>query len=270
MFQKMIVVASAVAALSMFDVRSSHAAVLASQGFEAAPAANNWAYTLTGTGGVISNNKGPTDSPETNIRVVEGDQSFQRIIPTTGSNTASTLSFVPIATSAGGGNSVSIRLGSHGVGTTSGNGMDAGDYVRVYITLDVPLATAAADVTYLATPDIAIEGNVNAGNARWTYNSGTGVATANITQDAADRTFITRQPGDVAATPQNNRTSDGYSTLVLNLPDTASTFAMKIVVFNNSATELFVMDNIQAVPEPTMLGLVALGGTIALKRRRRA
>lgn len=223
----------------------SNAAIVAQQGFEGA-IGDTWAYAITGTGGIVSSASPATDFPASS-RIRTGSNSFQHNAATLAT---SVLTFSPLAIADQDDTTVEIRLAA--ISTTSGNGLDNSDLVRVFIALD--------GGAFSATPDLVVEGF---GNARWSYSSGTGQAEVSVGTPATK--FQPPAGG--------NRTTDGYSLLLLNLPDSASSFAMKIESTTNSSGEVWAIDDISvtaiAVPEPTTLGILAVGGAALLARRSR-
>jgi len=118
--------------------------------------------------------------------------------------------------------SLNFKLQSLSVNST-GNGADAGDYVRVEISPD-------GGGTFYNT--LQINGN---SNARWSYTSGTGVASTAYDGDVTPASFA---PGGGGA-----RTTDGYSNVtVTNLPS-VNNLIVRISLVNNDANERWVIDN---------------------------
>ncbi|WP_428306745.1 PEP-CTERM sorting domain-containing protein [Lacipirellula sp.] len=228
---------------------SAHGAVIQSQGFEGTPT-QGWGYALTGTGGSVSNESLAADTPASS-RVRSGSYSFQHSA-TAASVQASTLTFDSVSLTDYEDVAVELRLAS--ISKTSGNGNDNADLVQVFVALD--------GAAFSATPDLTVEGNAN---ARWSFTSGTGVA--EVTVGTPVPKF---QPAGGAS-----RTTDGYSKLLLNIPDSAASFTLKVVGTNNATGEIWAIDDVsvsgtlKTVPEPASLGLLMLGGVATVVIRRR-
>lgn len=213
----------------------ARAAVIAQQGFEGD---GTWNYAITGNGGSIGGAGLASDFPA-NSRVRTGAASFQS---TTGT---SVLTFNSLAVSGGEGAVVDLRLAA--ISLTSGNGVDAPDLVNVFIALN--------GAAFSTTPDLTVGGFAN---SRWSFTSGTGHAVANA-----------GTPATFAPTAGGDQTTRGYSWLTLTLPASATSFAMK-VESSSSAGEIWAIDDVAVTtPEPASLGAVAIGGVLAMARRRR-
>jgi hypothetical protein len=118
--------------------------------------------------------------------------------------------------------SLNFKLQSLSVNST-GNGADAAEYVRVEVSPD-------GGGTFYNT--IEIYGNLN---ARWSYTSGTGLASTAYDGDATPANFV---PGGGGA-----RTTDGYSNVtVTNLPSVTN-LIIRVSLVNNDANERWVIDN---------------------------
>ena len=191
----------------------SGAATVAFQGFEGT-AADTMTFTATNSVaglGAVSTANPTTDTPASG-RVRTGAASFQVNDPTntTGAEPTSTLTFAPVTLTGTTPDQVAVHVAA--ISTTSGNGMDTGDYVDVFVALD--------GAAFSATPDLTLIGN---SNAHWSFTSGT--ATAEVAA-GADQTF---QPAGGGA-----RTTDGYSTLLVDLPASATSVAVQVVAADNS------------------------------------
>ncbi len=117
---------------------------------------------------------------------------------------------------------VSMRLAAFSVGQ-SDRGVDVEDSVSVSISLN-------GGSTY--SNELTIDGN---NNAYWAY-SATGVASVTYDGNNSPTTF--------APTGGGSRTSDGYSTLNINIPDTASQVRIRVRIENSSGSEAWVVDDI--------------------------
>lgn len=221
------------------------AAVISAQGFEATPS-DGWSYAITGSGGAVSTDNPATDTPASS-RVLSGVASFQHTTAVNGSTTPSLLIFSAVDVSDFMDTSIEIRLAA--ISSTGGNGLDGPDNVQVFVALN--------GNAFSATPDLTITG---AANARWTY--------------AAPRVAETTVGTPLSFT---GTSANGIGTLNLILPDGTTSAALQIVSTNDSnaptgSKEIWAMDDISIngtpVPEPTMLGVLALGGTALLARRR--
>lgn len=120
------------------------------------------------------------------------------------------------------GKTANFNLAAFSIGNT-GNGLDGTDTVIISISLD-------GGTTY--SDEIEIDGN---SNAYWAY-SATGVASS--TYDGNNTTTV------FAPATGGSRTTDGYSTISLNLPDSATQVRIKITMFNNSNNEGWVVDDL--------------------------
>lgn len=142
-------------------------------------------------------------------------------------NTTSTLTFANV-TGLGSYTSkyIEFRLASWSL-TTSGNGADATDLVNLEVSFD-------NGSTY--SNEIQVAGN---SNAYWHYSTGTGSATATYDGNNAPSVF---SPGGGGA-----RTTDGYSTVHLNLPAGCTQVRIRISAINNAVNERWTVDDIKLV-----------------------
>ncbi|WP_264522310.1 G8 domain-containing protein [Flavobacterium sp. N1994] len=120
------------------------------------------------------------------------------------------------------GKTANFSLASFSVGATN-NGADGPDKVTISVSLD-------GGTTY--SDEIEIDGNTN---AYWAY-SATGVASSTYDGDNTTTVFAPAAGG--------SRTTDGYSTISINLPDSATQVRIKVTMLNNSANEGWVIDDI--------------------------
>jgi hypothetical protein len=130
-----------------------------------------------------------------------------------------------------------FRLASWSIGST-GNGADAGDIATVAISTD-------AGVTW--SNELRVLGN---GNAYWHYSTGTG--TASVIYDGNNTTT------DFAPTAGGARTTDGYSTVKINLPDAGTQAQIRITLLNNATGERWTIDDVK------LIGTLASTPTITL------
>jgi len=117
-----------------------------------------------------------------------------------------------------------FRLASWSLASTT-NGADGADIVTVAISTD-------GGTSY--SNELTIAGN---SNAYWHYSTGTGVATVTYDGDNAPTAFA---PAGGA-----NRTTDGYSTVRINLPDPGTQARLRITLLNNAAAERWTVDDIK-------------------------
>jgi len=134
--------------------------------------------------------------------------------------------------------SLSIRLAAFSL-TNATNGMDASDNVQVFISTN----GGGAYTNYLQ-----VNGN---SNAYWAY-SATGLAT-------------TAYPTVTAFTPAGggSRTTDGYSTLTITSLPASGSLVVKIVALNNSANELWVLDDFKLLGTFSSCGNTISTGTLS-------
>jgi hypothetical protein len=191
--------------------------VVASNGFEGV---ESWNFTVTGSAGaaVVTNLTGPADFPA-NARIRTGAFSWQKSPASGTSFTTNQLTFDSIDVATFTNRQVVVRVSS--TSGTSGNGADDADYVHVYVALD----GAAFD----AVPDIRLHGN---NNARWSYT--------------ATNFILTYAGGSVSnRAPQGGLNTNNYSSLAVDLPNSATSVAVRIVALNNSTSEFWNIDDVE-------------------------
>ena len=195
---------NALASSQAFSVR--YLVAPASQGFE------NLATGLLLTQGSsnLNTDPGASDTPS-NQRIRTGSNGW------TLSNGSTTLEFEEVNVSPSDSTYVSFYLSS--TSATTGNGADAGDYIRLFVALD--------GAAYFTTADIDIAGN---SNARWGYSNDGLVAKKGT-------------PVSVAATPGTDNTPI-YSNIKLKIPTGHSSIKFKIEALNNSTSEFWNIDDI--------------------------
>ena len=177
----------------------------------------------SGTGAYYSGNSAAGDSPATTTFVSNGTHSFGK------SNGSVSVTTTNINTTALASPQLSFKVASFSI-TSTGNGADAGDIVTVEISAD-------GGNTYNST--VRVLGNTN---ARWSFTSGTGVASTAYDGDAT--------PVDFTPAGGGARTTDGYSTVtVTGLPSTTN-LRVRITLVNNAANERWLIDNFTISPAP--------------------
>ncbi|HMO05040.1 MAG TPA: Calx-beta domain-containing protein [Kiritimatiellia bacterium] len=179
------------------------------QGFENS-VADTWG--ISAGNAQSSTATGSADTPASQ-RIRTGARSWQNI---NGSNTLD-LANVSVL----GYNSMTATVHLSSTAGTSGNGAEVTDMVRVYVALN--------GAAFGATPDITVQGN---SNARWAYNA-SGVASTTA------GTPITVQPAG-----GGNRTTDGYATLQIAVPDGTTSIRLRVIANNNDGDERWNVDDI--------------------------
>lgn len=173
---------------------------------------DNWAITAGGAN--QSTALGAGDTPP-NERVLSTTQSWQVI------NGTVTLDLASISLVDWTGITLSARVSSPSPSTINGN--DGGDSVAFYVNLN--------GAGFPLDPDVRIAGT---SNARWGYSTGTGVVSTTA-----------GTPVNVQPAAGGNRTTDGYSTVNITIPDGTSTIALRVIARNNDVAEVWCIDNIQ-------------------------
>lgn len=197
--------------------------LLPAQSFAQAPVfvsdgLNNTATNVSVSGGAyFTGSSAGTDSPASAPLFSEGTHS--RGV----ANGSATITSNAIDTTSRFGSSVSFDLASFSIGS-SGNGADGGDTVSVAISPD-------NGVTYFNT--LVVAGN---NNARWSFTSGTGVASTAYDGDVT--------PAPFAPTGAGNRTTDGYSKVIITGLPQVSQLRFRITMLNDAANERWFVDNI--------------------------
>ncbi|GAB6279475.1 MAG: hypothetical protein STSR0006_14860 [Lentimicrobium sp.] len=132
-----------------------------------------------------------------------------------------------------------LRLASWSINSAT-NGADAADSVTVRISIN------GAGFS----KELLILGN---NNAWWHYSTGSGLA--ETTYDGNNSPLIKQPAGG------GGRTTDGYSTLKINLPDNCSEAKIQISLKNNSNNERWTIDDIKLVGTP--VGSYITTGTVS-------
>jgi len=192
------------------------------QGFEST--GNTMTYAASGGNtqtGTLQSGDGPASSPygynsETGYRINQGTATV------TFANVTGLASYTS--------KSVSLNLASFSLGSQT-NGADGTDNVTVAISLD-------GGTNY--SNELRISGN---SNAYWGYITGTGVATA--TYDGNNT------PTALAPGGGGTRTTDGYSRLVISLPDNSTQVRVRVTMLNDDANEVWAIDDVTLSGTPT-------------------
>ncbi len=192
------------------------ASAVALQDFESSPATPTATYSASG-GGTLSGSSGTGDRPASSPFYSEGAQAYEAL------NETATLTFDAIDTSALIDPTLSMRLASFSISST-GNGADVGDIVTVEISPN-------NGTTYYST--VRVLGNAN---AYWSYAGGTGVASTPYDGDTS--------PDDFQPAGGGNRTTDGYSTIIVSNLPAVSQLRIRVSMLNNSTSESWVMDDL--------------------------
>ena len=173
---------------------------------------DNWPITVGA--GNVSATVGAGDTPA-NQRVLSTSQSWQRI------NGTSTLELASTSLVDWSAITLSARLSSPSLSTINGN--DGADNVEFYVALN--------GGAFPVTPDVRVSGT---SNARWGYSTGTGVAST-----------VAGTPVAVAPAAGGNRTTDGYSTVNITIPNGTTSIALRVIAENNDPSEIWCLDNIR-------------------------
>lgn len=184
--------------------------VILTQDFESVPAVPT--YTINSTVGTsVATGVGsfPADP-----KYVSGTQGIE----SSNHPTDAEIVFDDVNTSSYADIEFSVRLASFS--GTSGNGHEGSDFVTIEVSEN--------GGTY--HPELRVTGF---NNARWSFTSGTGVATKDY---ATNLVTITPAGG-------GDRTTDGYSTLILTGLPAVTQLSIKIVIRNDSENEFWVLDD---------------------------
>ncbi|MGV3538494.1 MAG: endonuclease [Rufibacter sp.] len=157
-----------------------------------------------------------------NQRIKSGTKSLQLNPPTNAPVTAEVL-FEPITTNNY--KDLAVELFNSSISKTTGNGMDATDFIEVYVALN--------GAAFSATPEINITSGSNA-NIRYGMN-GTGV----IETTAGVPVAKIIEGSNIEVTGDN-----APSRLLVRIPDGTNSVQLKVVLKNNSANEVFNIDDV--------------------------
>ena len=188
-------------------------ATIYEQDFETSAATPELTYTNSST--TVSSGTGAFPSDNMFSGGTQGIQSS--------GGTGGIIEFATVDLSSYSNISFSVRLASFS--TTSGNGAEASDTAKLFISTD-------SGSTY--SEEITVTG-ASANNARWSFTSGTGNATS--TYDGNNTTTMYAPSGT------GDRTTDGYSTITLSGLPSSATLRVKIEIKNNSTSEIWVIDD---------------------------
>lgn len=195
---------------------------IAVQDFEDSPSTPTWGYAplppgAAVAGGTAYGKSGDNGTTTTSDKFI-GAKSLQV------SNASTEIMFDAVATSQLSDVSLSMRVGAFS--TTSANGMEADDSVRISISKD-------GGTTWME--EIAVSGWSL--QSKWSFTSGTGTGTTVYDNNGIVENHYRPLAGGYT-------TSDGYSTLqITNLPSVNS-LRVKITIENDSSGEIWAVDNI--------------------------
>lgn len=144
-------------------------------------------------------------------------------------NSTLVLTSANINTSSFASPSCSFRLASLSIGSTT-NGADVTDIVTVEVSPD-------GGNTYYSTARV-----LGFGNATWSFSTGSGVASTAYDGNAT--------PVDFQPVVGGARTTDGYSTITITGLPLSNNLRVRITLFNNAASERWVIDNFSVSPAP--------------------
>lgn len=179
-----------------------------------------WGYTNT-NGTTVTGSSATGDRPASSFVYTSATTAFATV------NTTSTLNFTNVSgLAAYTSKYIEFRLASWSIGST-GNGADLADVVNLDISFD-------GGATY--SNEIQITG-ASVSNAYWHYSTGTGLATAVYDGNNAPTTFAPSGTG--------NRTTDGFSTVHLDLPNSCTQVQVRIRSTNNAAAERWTIDDVK-------------------------
>lgn len=187
-------------------------ATLYQQDFETSAASPEYTYTSSSTSTATGNGNTPSDP-----KYVSGTQGIQV------NNGTGEIIFATVDVSENSNIEFSVRLASFS--GTAFNGAETSDYVTVFVSTD-------GGSSY--SEELTVTG-ASASNARWSFTSGTGEASAVYDGDNTTTTFAPAGGGA--------RTTDGYSTLKVTGLPSSSTLRIKLEIKNNSNNELWVLDD---------------------------
>jgi hypothetical protein len=197
--------------LTVYSVFSQ--TIIAVQDFETTPAAPEWSFTKTGTGGSVLNGLNPsTGRPANAPYYFEGSSGFGVINGTT------QINFDPINLLNYQNTYLNFKLASYST-TTNANGADAGDYISINFSTD--------GITYYE--ELKITGN---SNSCWNFSA---TDTAQVTYDGISSTIQASAGGLI---------TNGYSTVRIKLLPLVETLFIRIELKNNDLKEAWVIDKI--------------------------
>ena len=200
-------------------------------------------FTASGAGyAYYSGNSGTGDKPASSPFFTLGNSWGVR--STSSSISSGTLTSNNINTSLYSAVSVSLRLASFSIGSTT-NGADVADLVNVSISPD-------GGTNYYST--IRVLGRAN---SRWSFSTGTGTALTTYDGNSIPLDF---QP----ATSGGDRTSDGYSTISITDLPSVSNLRIRITLSNDGNNqELWVIDEFKVIGTLINSPNITVAGTLS-------
>lgn len=142
-------------------------------------------------------------------------------------STLSTLEFASVDVT--GKTGVYVELYNSSVSVSTGNGIENGDLLEVYVALN--------GAAFSGTPDVRITGDQTDNNVRYGMN-GTAVLTT-VAGSPITKTFIkaNSEIGDIALDKAPSR-------IQVNIPDGTSSVKLKLLLKNNSSNEVWNVDDV--------------------------
>jgi hypothetical protein len=187
--------------------------------FETTPATPTMSYTNT-NGGTFTGASGTGDRPASSNFFTSSNTGFGV------SNNTSTLTFSNITNlECFASKFFEFRLASFSISST-GNGADGADSVYVDVSLD-------GGTTW--SREVTVNGN---SNAYWSYGA-SGIASVTYDGNNVSTKFTPSGGG--------SRTTDGYSTVRVLLPNTCSQARIRINLLNNTTNERWVIDDVKLI-----------------------
>ncbi len=180
----------------------------------------NESWSIVTGGANISTTQGTGDTPP-NQRILSPAASWQV------NNATATLELGTVFLNNASDLSIRARVAS--LSTTTGNGHELDDQVQFFANVNGGGFPATADITITG-----VGLGASAGNARWGYATGTGVAS---TTAGTPVTFTPSSGG--------NQTSEGYSYVVIYLPAGTESVELRVIATNDAAGEVWAIDNVE-------------------------
>lgn len=199
--------------------------LVASNGFEGV---ESWSFTVSGTasGGSVTNLVSPTFEDPTNARIRTASYSWQsrRFPGGTTANASNNLEFASIAIDGFTGRQVRVHVAALSIFSTN-NGMDGADIVQVSAAVD--------GAAFPTTPDLRINGAAG-NNARWPFSA------TNIARTGLGTPLVVNAP-------QGNFSLNNYATCIIDLPDSATSVAVRVTTLSNATNELWCVDDVEVL-----------------------
>jgi hypothetical protein len=191
------------------------------QDFETPAASPEMTYTAAG-GALYTGLSGGGDRPAISPLYSSFESAYGA------QNTTATLTFMNnIGLDACSGKFFEFQLAAWSISST-GNGMEQADYVRVEISLDG--GTTWSNELEVRGPNCG-----GCANARWDYTA-TGVASTAYDGDNTPSVFNASAGGTIA---------DGHSTVRVSIPDASTQARIRITMLNNSTGERWTIDDVK-------------------------